>query len=338
MAHTSHQRIHQRHCRPNSSANRTTPEQMQKELDAAFQSWKESYEEVHPRCTITRESRLSKILSMLIRHSARPTPPFLQWAARDNTDGKEYLWPIFTEVLLIEVESTSNPLIPGMNLSVPLAEAAEGGRERERRRLLLFQKRVDKFVLEVLGRLPQTTQGFEKGISQCSALFEPEGPRNDLYGRPGPLRVAFERQYQMESMCAVPLVMDYLSRQFTNGLPVMRDPSVHQDYNILSSIASEDGVGGGVLLDSFVRLILQEADIRKPSLTISGAKFIVAGLLAKPNKYYRVPAMRMALDFVVYAMILLFHSFWVLLHEDGPLTTAELVFAFYVMVSTIGLW
>ncbi|CAM9354242.1 unnamed protein product, partial [Ascophyllum nodosum] len=122
-------------------------------------------------------------------------------------------WPIFTESLLTEVESASNPLIPGMNLSVPLAEAAVGAREGERRRLISLQNRVDKYLLEVLERLPQTIQGFDKGMTQCSALFEPEGPRNGLCGRPGPLRVAFERRHQMESLCTVPLVMDYLSRR-----------------------------------------------------------------------------------------------------------------------------
>ena len=332
---------------------------MQHELDAAFLSWEKLYEEDTPGCNFTGESRLSKIFLMLIRHSARPPIKFLQWAARDVTDGKEHLWPFFTEILLIEVESASNPLILGMNLSVPLAEAAEGAREGERRRLISLQKRVDEYVLQVLERLPQTIQGFDKGMSQCSALFEPEGPRNDLCGRPGPLRVAFERRHQMESLCAVPLVMDYLSRRFTRGLPDMRDSGrVLRDGTALSRLA-EEGVGGGLVLGytqdshghvldrdpddsswpSFLREILQGAAGDSVILTfLPGAQFIIAGLLAKPNIYYRVPAMRMAMDFVVYIMVLYFYSFWVLLHGDGPLTTAEIIFASYVLVSMRGPW
>ena len=313
---------------------------MQVALDAAFLSWKESYEEHHQRNT-TDKRTFSKIVPMLLRHSARPPAEFLQWTARDDTDGKENLWPIVTESLLIGVESASNPLVPGMNLSVPLAEAAEGAREGEQRRIISLQKRVDEYVLEVLERLPQTIQGFDEGITQCSALFEPEGPRNGLCGRPGPLTVAFERRQQMESLCAVPLVMDYLSRRFTNGLPDMRDSGrVLGDETALSRLADDD-VGGLVLgytQDSFLRYFLQGAKADTPSLTVlPGAQFIIAGLLAKPNIYYRVPAMRMAMDCVVYIMMLYFYSFWVLLHEDGPLSLGEIFFSFYVLVSTIDL-
>ena len=90
---------------------------------------------------------------------------------------------------------------------------------------------------------------------------------------------------------------------------------------------------------SFLRGVLQGADAQYLILTfLPGAQFIIAGLLAKPNVYYRVPAMRMAMDFVVYIMMLAFYSFCVLLHEDGPLTTAEIFFASYVLVSRRGPW
>ncbi|CAN0475441.1 unnamed protein product, partial [Ascophyllum nodosum] len=74
----------------------------------------------------------------------------------------------------------------------------------------------------------------------------------------------------------------------------------------------------------------------RPSLTIlPGAQFIIAGILAKPNSYYKVPALRMALDFVIYIMMLAVYSFWVLLHKDGPLTVGEIVFAFYVLGAAV---
>ncbi|CAN0208490.1 unnamed protein product, partial [Ascophyllum nodosum] len=110
-----------------------------------------------------------------------------------------------------------------MAVSVALAEAAKGASEAEQRMLVSFQKRVDTFVLKILERLPQTVRGFENGMSQCSALFEPEGPRNEPHGRSGPLRVAFERRQQTKVLCAAPLLMDYLYRRFMNDLPDMLD-------------------------------------------------------------------------------------------------------------------
>ena len=85
----------------------------------------------------------------------------------------------------------------------------------------------------------------------------------------------------------------------------------------------------------FFRVWVQGANASRPSLTIlPGAQFIIAGILAKPNSYYRVvPALRMALDFVVYIMMLAVYSAWVLLHKDGALTVGESIFACYVLVS-----
>ena len=82
----------------------------------------------------------------------------------------------------------------------------------------------------------------------------------------------------------------------------------------------------------FFRVWVQGANASRPSLTIlPGAQLIISGILANPNSYYRVPALRMALDFVVYIMMLAAYSAWVLkemLHEDGPLTVGEIIFAF----------
>ena len=84
----------------------------------------------------------------------------------------------------------------------------------------------------------------------------------------------------------------------------------------------------------FFRVWVQGANASRPSLTIlPGAQFIIAGILAKPNSYYRVPALRMALDFVIYILMLAAYSTWVLLHKDGSLTVGESIFACYVLVS-----
>lgn len=52
-----------------------------------------------------------------------------------------------------------------------------------------------------------------------------------------------------------------------------------------------------------------------------------------PDQYYRVPAMRMVLDLAVYLGMLAVFSTVVLFHEDGPLTSGEIAFSFYLLVS-----
>lgn len=66
---------------------------------------------------------------------------------------------------------------------------------------------------------------------------------------------------------------------------------------------------------------------------LPGGQFTVAGLAAMPDQYYRVPAMRMVLDLAVYLGMLAVFSTVVLFHEDGPLTSGEIAFAFYLLVS-----
>ena len=324
---------------------------------------------------------------MLFRHSAYPPKSFFERIAHYVTGADEREWETFTDLVLSEVESAKNPLTPGMAVSVALADAAEGAGEAEQRMFLSLQKKVDKFMLKIFERLPQRVRGFKNGMSQCSALFEPEGPRNNPCGRSGPLRVAFERRQQTKNLCAAALLMDYLYRKFTNDLPDMRDSGrVLQDRDELIRLATgENGDGlvlgvspgdsffnmdhdpfafelnphpsgfeldhpnsGNVLTrptpvnfqDSkdvgFFRVWLQGANASRRSLTIlPGAQFILAGILAKPSSYYRVPALRMALDFVIYIIMLAAYSVWVLLHEDGPLTVGEIIFACYVLVSMV---
>ena len=149
------------------------------------------------------------ILSMLFRHSAYPPSSFFERIVHYVTGTDEQGWDVFTELILGEVETAGNPLTPGMAVSVALAEAAKGAREAEQRMFLFFQKRVDTFMLKILERLPQTVRGFEDGMSQCSALFEPEGPRNDPRRRSGPLRLAFEKRQQTKILCSAALLMNY---------------------------------------------------------------------------------------------------------------------------------
>ena len=349
--------------------------QVQDALDASFMSWEYRYQLARKYDNAWELDHCKRVLSMIFKHSARPPKQFLQRIVSKVTGDER--WQIFTERVLSELESARNPLIPAMNVSVALAETAEGAPEGEQRILKSFQKEVDNYVLKVLEWLPQTVGGVKNGMRQCSALFEPEGLRNNLTGRltgrPGPLRVAFERHQHTKSLCAVPLIMDYISRRFTRGLPNMRDSgNVLQDRAELICLAQEGEDGGGLVIgvkpgDDFFsldnhlpenqrdlhplgnqlelhpagdskdsglfRVSLQGANASRRNLTfLPGLQFIVAGILAKPISYYEVPVLRMALDFVIYIIMLWAYSEWVLLSEDGPLTTGEIAFAVYSLV------
>ena len=356
----------------------TTRENVEEAMDASFLQWAERYKKAHEDKDDTKEIDDCKaILSTLFRHSAYPSRRFFERIAHDVMGADDQRWGDFTELVLGGVESAKNPLVPGIAISVALAEAAEGAREAEQRMFSSLQKRVDKFVLKILERLPQTVRGFEDGMSQCSALFEPEGSRNNPCGRSGPLRMAFERRSQTKSLCAAALLMDYLYLKFMNGLPDMRDSGrILQDRDELINLAEGEN-GDGFVLDvkpgdpfftmdphpsgfelddhlsgnaldrstpgnsndskedlGFFRVWVQGANAARPSLTIlPGAQFIIAGILAKSSSYYRVPALRMVLDFVIYIMMLGVYSAGVLLHQDGPLTVGEIIFSSYVLVS-----
>eukprot|EP00904_Undaria_pinnatifida_P012808 jgi/Undpi1/8658/HiC_scaffold_25.g11123.m1 len=61
-----------------------------------------------------------------------------------------------------------------------------------------------------------------------------------------------------------------------------------------------------------------------------GARFIVVGLLSRPDTYYKVPALRMMLEFVAYLYTMVIFAGYVLLNEDNSFDWAEITFASYV--------
>lgn len=85
------------------------------------------------------------------------------------------------------------------------------------------QASVDELLLEVLEHLPQTVRDLEGGMTSCSAVLEPETILSTRKGTIGPLGVALQRRQQMDTYCTVPLVLDFMSRKFTKGLPSLRD-------------------------------------------------------------------------------------------------------------------
>lgn len=82
---------------------------------------------------------------------------------------------------------------------------------------------MDELLLEVLEHLPQTVRGFEGEMKACSAVFEPETVISSQKGTMGPLGVALQRRQQMDTYCTIPLVLDFMWRKFTKGLPSLRD-------------------------------------------------------------------------------------------------------------------
>lgn len=281
------------------------------------------------------------IFVSLVHHSARPTSEFLWKLAHDTNRDPSHGWQRFEKLVLRAVESARNPLVPGMSLSVNLANAAEHAREGEERRLSGLRRDLDAFMIEVLKRLPQTVRGFKDGVRGCSRLFEPDGSKEKPIGRKGPLRLSFSRRQQMENICASPLVMDYLSNRFTCGLPNLRDTDGFlRNEEELRQLAhtSDDSVSPILCIDPTLWRWSQGGlwDEGSPALTLlPGAQFIIVGLLVIPRSYYRVPVMRMAMDFVVYVAMLVAFFRWVLLHEDGPVTIGESLFAVYIVVSIV---
>eukprot|EP00903_Cladosiphon_okamuranus_P014752 g13669.t1 len=189
----------------------------------------------------------------------------------------------------------------------------------------------------------------KNGMDACAAIFEPapEGEKNEDSNFRGPLEMILSRQKLLKTFCAVPLVMDFLSSKFTLGLPdlsdtggVLRYPDKLADLNgrmggkksglvlgdggkALSKIAwfrprdcsPDPQPDQGLFLKCLENsaTMLQAADAGVPNLTFfPGAQFILAGLVAAPDDYFKVPLMRMVLDLVVYIGVLTALGFFVL--------------------------
>lgn len=243
-------------------------------------------------------------IASLMAKSAQPSASDLRNLSRLHKHGDR-----FKECCLRAVSSAINPFVPGITLSIKLAEAAKQANERERRAISDIQSSVDELLLEIFERLPQTVDGFEGGIDGCAAVFEQKLTKSsDANGLGGPLEMILSEQQQLETFCEVPLVMDFLSSKFTLGLRYLNDFK-HYGRNI-------DGMGSigeDLILDSSVGKFVQT----DRSTFFPGLQFVVAGVVAAPNNYYQVPAMRMMLDFVVYAVMIAALSYFVLFHSTA---------------------
>lgn len=302
-----------------------------------------------------------RVLSSLLANYARPRAEHVEKLSILHASGNH-----FKNCCLRAITSAVNPFIPGMQLTVALAQAASEASE-EQRAITDIKASVDALLLEIFERLPRTVRGFGRGMVDCSSMFEPELKASTDESKPvGPLEMMLAKQHQRETFCDVPLVMDYLSRRFTLGLPDLGDTGRflrdEDELRHLGGGLSEQGalcfvlgreeasitkreefllreeevdktilldgmparvhpvlLGAGSLLASLKspRALLQGANSYFPSLTVlPGAQFMVCGLVAKPNNYFRVPAMRMAFDLAAYLGMILTLSALVLFNSS----------------------
>ena len=281
-------------------------------------------------------------LSSLVSSSAQPSAGALKEIFRRH-DAEDQ----FRNFCLRAVAYATNPFIPGMILSVRLREAAKQVTGGEHRAIVDTASSVDELLLGMLERLPQTVKEIDDlgGVDACATMFEPPGmkQRTDWIGLGGPLEIILTNHQQLQTFCKVPLVFDYLSTKFMLGLPDLNDTEgILRNAGQLEQLARDNGLvlgdGGKALsgvpwfgpgLDEeripprtifamfkHPRTLLQAAHALVPNLVFfPGAQFAVAGVVAAPSSYYRVPAMRMALDFVVYLGMVALVSYFVLFHD-----------------------
>ncbi|CAM9407845.1 unnamed protein product [Scytosiphon promiscuus] len=310
-----------------------------------------------------------EMLSCFLAYPGEINPKYLVKLSRVSSE--ERMGICFLET----VASVENPFVPGVTLSVALAKAAAVTPEGERRKLLSLQQKLDSLLLEILERLPSTVEGFGGYVAGCSAVFEPEVPTGYSRGSLGPLRMVLQERGHMETFCTQPLIVDFLTRRFTHGLPDLLDNKrVLSETSEMRALASggprsqeyeglsvsqrqrEDELclGRSLIIDAKDRtdvfgfmgrskvldtllspcLMLQGVSGASAGRSLSllpGAQFLTAGLVAMPDAYYMVPAMRMGLDFAVYLGMLALFSVVILSHDDGPLTTGEILFVVYLL-------
>ncbi|CAM9466764.1 unnamed protein product, partial [Ectocarpus sp. 8 AP-2014] len=276
------------------------------------------------------DARLS-VLAYLLQHGAKPTNKGLLRLCN------LVKFPRLKESLLGSISSADNPFIPGMNLSVACTMATRRAMEGEKRRLASMQAAIDELLLEVLEHMPQTVKGFKGEMRDCAAIFEPETVISRFHGCQGPLHVVLSKRQQMETYCTIPLVLDFMSRKFTKGLPSLRDTEGVLLNNKSFTEPGQTLYGDGLLAEGrvfFFGMALQRgyAGGTLSSITyFPGARFIISGLLSRPGSYYKVPALRMCLDLVTYILMMIIFGGFVILHEAGDtFDWMEIVFTMYI--------
>lgn len=284
-----------------------------------------------------------KVVSMVFKYGGEPTWRDLMrlgWANARSV----YTMEALEDCVMGAVESAENPFIPGVMLSIALSDAVRGAPEAYQRMFVALHEGVDELLLEVLDRLPQTVRGFRGGMGGVRAIFEPESTGAIPKGCTGPLRSFVLREKQMRTFCVSALVMDYLSRKFTRGLPNLVDSDgVITDKHGLSYLKSTGLVIDGSSSRELSIGQLLQGTVDEYNLTfLPGAQFIIAGIVANPGEYYKVPSLRLIWDLVVYVVMLVCFNNFVLMYDPDPedderlayreLLVGEIAIAVYIVV------
>lgn len=291
-------------------------------------------------------------ISVLFAYGAEVTSKDLIDLAEAKRDAQGQLKDCF----LGSVSSVDNPFIPGMTLLVALEDAAQRARDEEERSLSALQEKLEDLLLEVLERLPPSIRRFPGGLDGCMAVFEPETVGIRAADFRGPLKLAFQERQFTETICISPLVFECMSNTFVAGLPDFRD-----DDDLLGLENFGDGSSSNLkrsrrhslrkemLATSLLGKLMQGLDLDsardvKASMLfkkwdnllgdtlLPGAQFILVGVVTRPMAYYKVPSVRMALDFVVHVFMLVVFTIVVVEKNDGYTSSSELLLVFHVTV------
>lgn len=157
----------------------------------------------------------------------------------------------------------------------------------------------------------------------------------------GPLAIALQARPQLELFCTQPLVLDFLSRAFTRGLPALDaseagmqeadEVKLCRQRNVSVQVGSGDDRESSEGLSQELLEVLEGPHQTFGSLTfLPGVQFILAQLVARPAFCYSVPAVRMGMDLFVYVLMLLLFSKGVLWYE-GDVGVGEMIFFLYVL-------
>lgn len=283
------------------------------------------------------DDKLLNVLSMLLQHGASPASKDLVFLSRNVEIGR------LDDCFFQAVSSARNCFIPGLNISFALQGAMDDTREIERKILACLRQKGDAIMEEVLRWLPQTVGGVPGGMEVCTALFEPEIIDSRAAGDTGPLSRTLGCVHRIVTFATAPLGMDYMFQKFTRGLPGLTNASHVLALETPRLDLRDEGKGHEILTaltpGSTMRSILIGvgeimSDRSLSSLTIfPGAHFITTGIVAVPNSYYNVPAVRMAMEIIVYSTVLVLFTKEVLLFEEGPPAAGEFAFFGFVVVS-----
>lgn len=284
----------------------------------------------------SKNSRPLVALSVLLQHGTKPTAADLINLSRAVN------FEEVDECFFWAVACASNAFIPSLNLSFALDAAIEEARESERKVLSQLKREVDDLLADITSRLPKTVRGVSGGMAVCAALFEPNvrGARDVDDG--GPLCAALHCTHRIVTFATTPLGMDYMVQKFTRGLPGLRNEdrvvmleTAHFDpreegKGHESLTALSEGSHLGRALTAVGRGLAEQSLSRMTRFP--GAHFITTGVVAMPNSYYKVPAVRMIFELLLYVGVLTLFVKEVLFLEDEPVEPGEVAFAAWALV------